>query len=249
MFKVAIDPHAVLGLLSDVEKKQLPYATMRALNSTANIAQAAEKAHIQQAFRLRRAPFVLMNAAKIYKVDRARKDQWGVVIRVDAAVANFLNRTERGDDHTPTRGHWLFKPNSNVFADKIILRSNPLHPANLRFDSKGRGPLGTFMVRSNGKAKGPLILQRVGKGARGIAQSISRGGLRGPAGRGADGRYTKGEAVKGIRRGGVRMLYQLVARSRVPVKLQFVDTITRTVYTAWPSEMQKAMSEAMRTAR
>jgi hypothetical protein len=248
MFQARVNPDSVLGLLSDVEKRQLPFAAAKALNRVANVGQQAEQNRVRQAFRLRRAPFVLQNVAKIYKVDRATKDSWGVMIRVDATVASFLNRTETGEDHIPTR-HWLWKPNSTVFADKIILRSNPLHPANLRFDARGRGNLGTFMIHPKNGKQGPLVLQRVAKGVRGIAQSLARGGMRGPAGRGADGRYTRGEAIKGVRRGGVRMLYQLVSRSHVPMKLEFVNTITNAVTTAWPIEMQKAMGDAMRSAR
>jgi hypothetical protein len=45
------------------------------------------------------------------------------------------------------------------------------------------------------------------------------------------------------------LLYTLVARTHVPKKLEFVDTISAAVYAAWLDVMTGAMAEAMRTAR
>jgi hypothetical protein len=204
--------------------------------------------HLRRDFSLRRESFVVQGI-KIEKGDRATKATWAVIIRINMD-RDFLNRMEDGGTKIPTNSRWLWKPNNAVFNGKIILRSNPLHPANLKFNARLQGPNGTFMVRrKNAKDTGPLVLQRVDKGARGISQNISRGGLRGPRGRDAAGRYTRGESIKGTRRGGVRLLYTLVSRTRVPKKLEFVSTITTAVNANWNAEMTKAMNEATRSAR
>ena len=65
----------------------------------------------------------------------------------------------------------------------------------------------------------------------------------------AKGKFTPGESIKGIRRGGVRLLYMLVSRTRVPRKLEFVSTITQAVSTSWHEVMTQAMTDALRSAK
>ena len=248
MFQIKLDPKAILGNLSNLEQKQLPFAAALGLNRIAIVGQRAEQEHIRQTFKLRRSSFVLQGI-KIEKGDRATKSSWSVVIRINVD-RDFLDRMEDGTTKYPTHGRWLWKPNNEVFNNTIIMRSNPLHPANLKFNARMQGQNGTFMVhRKTTKDMGPLVLQRVAKGARGISQSIARGGMRGPAGRDAKGKFTPGESIKGIRRGGVRLLYMLVSRTRVPRKLEFVSTITQAVSTSWHEVMTQAMTDALRSAK
>lgn len=236
----------VLGDLTAAETKQLPYATSVALNRVGNMGQMAERTHIKGAFRLRREGFI-MRGIKISKADRATKSTWRIVIRVDAPQ-DFLNRAEAGDPHLPHKNKYLWMPNSAVFADKIVSRSNPLHPMNIHFNARKQAAKGVFMVKN---AKGTnVVLQRVAKGARGVAQSIARGGLKQGKGRSTvNGQFTSGGVAKGRRLGGVRLLYVLVNRTRTPAHLEFVTTISRTVRMNWEAEMTKAMAEAMRGAK
>jgi hypothetical protein len=246
MIKFRVDPSAALGLMTLVETRQLPYAVSLALNRTANLGQKAEQAHIKGSFRLRREKFI-MRGIKIEKADRATRSSWRVVIQV-AAPQDFLNRAEKGDPHLPFKGRHLWMPNAAVFADRIVSRKNPLHPSNIKFNARKQAANGVFMVKNANGTN--VVLQRVGKGARGVAQAIARGGLKGARVRdAATGRLASGGAVNGIRRGGVRLLYVLVSRTRTPARLEFVHTITNTVSSHWASTMTEAMAEAVSKAR
>lgn len=241
--RIIVDPGQVFGATLDAaQAKQLPFAVSHALNRTAVDAQGAMQRHLQAAFTLRREAFIL-RGIKIERADRSTKTNWRVIIQVAPAV-DFLIRAEEGDDHVPAHGKWLWKPNKDVFQGKAIMRNNPLHPANLRFDQHMRGPEGTFMVKTK-KSHQLLVLQRTARAGRGVAQSITLG-ARHQVGRNAAGQFAQGKVIKAPRRGGVRMLYQLVERSRVPAKLEFIRTVTNAVEAAWPWEMQQAMDEALR---
>lgn len=241
MFRFKLDTSSITQGLTGAQERQIPFVASLALNRVAVIGQNAEQYRILAKFKVRREQFVL-RGIKINKADRATKTSWRVIIRVDQPQ-DFLNRTEEGDDHTPLKGKWLWKPNAAVFNDRIILRSNPLHPMNLRFDSHLRAQNRVFMVKGNGSKTGPLILQRTGAKTTGYSH---RDQLRGTNGR-FDGLIRR----PGERRAkqGVRLLYTLVARSHVPAKLEFAKTITNAVAQAWPTVAADAMAEALRTAR
>jgi hypothetical protein len=161
-----------------------------------------------------------------------------------AVDRDFLNRMEDGGQKNPTKGRWLWKPNAAVFKEKIISRSNPLHPHNLKFTGNNkRGPLRTFMANNNGRTGGPLILQRTGAASTGHDHTDQ---LRTVEGR-FDGQLRRLGQRK--RKQGVRMLYQLVARTRVPRKLEFINTLTRSARANFDAEMVKAMTEAVRSAK
>jgi len=172
MFTVRVDPIALLGELTDIQQKQVPFAVSQALNRTANLAQTAEREHITAAFKLRRSAFIL-RGIKINKIDRATKSSWCVIISVDQQV-DFLIRDEEGIDHVPGMGHgkWLWKPNRDVFGDKIIMRTDALHPSNLKFNSRMQAPNGIFMVRPTKGTSGPVVLQRMSRSGKGVTQAL-----------------------------------------------------------------------------
>lgn len=250
MFKMRVDPKAVLGDLDTAQTKQLPYAVSLALNRVANLGQKAQQAKMAAALHLRRETWVF-RSIKIMKADRATKTSWSVIIQVAREFLEVANRLETGMDHLPRVGDHFFVPNVDVFQRKVITTANPLHPMNLHFKKRGKQMVGnkdTFMIHT--RARGTtLVLQRMAKGARGISQSVSGGGLRGARGRDAQGRITSGGAVKGIRRGGVRLLYTLVSRAKVPAKFEFYSTISRTVSMNWDAEMHRAMNDAMKSPK
>ena len=232
MLKILVDPKSALRGLDAAGQRQVPYAVSLALNRVANDAQAAERQQIARAFKLRRDVFILQGI-KISKQDRANKSTWRVIIQVDPQ-RDLLDKFEQGDPKIPRKGRWLWLPNAQVFGNKIIMRSNPLHPANLKFSGpRNAGPQRTFLVRGNGSRTGPLVLQRVAGSSRGASQRIGQGAR-------AGGR---------VRKGGVRLLYTLISRVRTPVRLQFVQTVNRTVQAQWPDRMNEALSQALRSAK
>jgi len=241
--RVTVDPRAALGALTDAQEKQVPFAVALALNWSANIAQGAEQNRLKARFKMNRAAFTLQGI-KIENADRATKTTWRVVIQVQAN-RDYLNKFEKGGYKLPTHGRWIWMPNPAVFKGKIIPEN--MRPKALQFHQVGMNLVGlqrAFIVKGKG---GPLVLQRVDKG-------IDK------RGRKALGKMTLDNVHVGIgpkekgkyslqRTEGVRMLYQLVRRVIVPVKLEFVDTITGTVLDVFPNRLEAALAYAMRTGR
>lgn len=243
MIRINVDPKAALGELSSIELKQLPYAVKTALNRVANQGQKAQQAHMRATLHLRREAWVV-RAIKILKEDRATKSSWSVVIQVAPEFQEVASRLETGDDHVPKWGGRFCIPNAKVFGGKVITAKNQLHPMNLKFVRHGKQMQGnnrTFMVMGNGSQKVPLILQRTGAASTGYNHTSQL--------RGADGRFDGQLRTPGQRKAkqGVRLLYTLVKRSKVPAKLEFVQTISSSVNANWQAEMGKAMADAMRS--
>jgi hypothetical protein len=243
MFKVSVDPSSLLGSLSEMNQRHIPFIVSKALNAIANDAQKAEREHIQ-------SPWVLQGVY-ISKADRATKSSWAATIQIQGD-RDFLTRFERGDLKYPTHGKWVWVPNADVFKGQVVLYSDPLHPRNLMFQrSKGgqmQGNDRTFMV--HGKKGGPLVLQRISRAGKGVSQRIGQGYVRKGSGRDVGtGRFTAGATSKRVRGGGVRMLYTLVSKVKIPVRLQFVEIVTNTVVAQWEGRLSEAMNYALNTAK
>ena len=249
MISIHVDYRAALGMLTDMERKQLPYAMKLALNRVAIKAQVAEMEHMQKVYKLRRPEFVL-KGVKIAKPDFATKSSWRVIISLAYPDdRQFLNPHEKGGAKVRHGGKRLWQPNEQVFKSKIINRGNPLHPKNLklRLNASGRiqGEQGTFLVRTKGQV---LILQRV---ARTLAKkgSAKLSTLTLDNFKGGQGPRMKAEKKALKRTGGTRLLYRLVSKVPIKATLQFVGTISKSAQANWPSEIQQAMAEAMKGAR
>lgn len=247
MIRVNVDISGALGLMSAWEE-QIPYAVSLALNRTANDAQVAERERLKEVFRLRRESFNLQGIY-IAKTDRASKDSWRVVIQVQAD-RYYLDKFEEGGFKLPVKGRWIWKPNPAVFKDQIITGSNPLNPHNLTFQRRGGQMIGneqTFMIKTN-KSGQLLVMQRVDRTLASRSKRVM-GKLSLDNFQGGMGPRAKGEKYALHRTDGTRMLYQLVERVSVPAKLEFVETVTRTVQEAFPDRMREAIKDAIRTAK
>ena len=250
MIQVRIDPRAALGYLSRAEQEQLPFAVSQALNQLANRAQAAEREHIRQAFKLRRESFVL-RGVYISKADRATKSSWRVVVQLQYPDArHFLDQHEEGGQRRRQGGRYLWQPNEEVFKSKVISASNPLAPKNLhvrRTDhDQIKGDHGTFMVRAAGGQR--LVLQRVARtldgrsrrGMKGLTLENFAGGM---------GPNTRKQTRSLRRTEGVRLLYRLVSTVKIPARLQFVETVSKTVQGQFAEVARAALTKAMGTAK
>lgn len=247
MITVRVDVKAALGALIDAQEKQLPYAVSLALNRLANIAQAAERKHIEDKFTLRKKQFVLQGV-KIAKQDRATKSTWRVVISLAYPDdRQFLAPHEKGGAKVRHGGKRLWQPNEEVFKSKIIGRSNPLNPKNLALkqqpDGRIQGKERTFLVRSKGQV---LVLQRVAQRLSKRSSKLSSITLDNVH-VGIGPRTKKAKALS--RTAGVRLLYRLVSRVPIKAELRFVSTITNTAHAQWPSVARQAMVEAMKGAK
>lgn len=251
MIGIGVDVSGALSTIDVVKDKQVPFAVALALNWTGNDAQAAERYRLKENFILRRQAFNLQGIY-ISKQDRATKSSWRVVIQVQAD-RDYLDRFEAGGYHLPEHGRWIWKPNPQVFRNRIIPAGDPLSPKGLKFQKVGRAMEGnerTFMVKSN---KGlPLVLQRqdatLDKRSRRTVGKLTLDNFK--AGIGPQTRaQSRKEKYSLHRTAGVRLLYQLVERVSVPIKLEFVDTVGTTARNVFPGRLQEAMRQAMRSAR
>lgn len=235
---VNIDTKSVVDNLTALEQTQLPRVMRNTINKLANMSQEAERKGLIERLNLKRATWVL-NGIYISKQGRATKADWSCTIEVEEHRA-FLERMETGETHFPINGRkYLAIPNRAVLPG-IVSRDNPLavRNLNLRPDSAGqvKGDAGTFMIKTE---KGGLILQRL-----------------------ADANYKNAGTTKRLKQmermnktrnaeTGNRILYTLVSRSSVPVKLRFVETVTKTVndnfQSVFNSQMELAIDSVVKT--
>lgn len=249
MFQIRVDPAGGLGILTNAQERQIPFAVALALNLTANDAQGSERYRVESNFKLTRKDFNL-KGIYIDNADRARKDSWRVVIQVQAS-RDYLDKFEAGGYKLPTHGRWIWKPNPKVFGGRVI--PDNLRPKALNFQRRGGAMVGnerTFMVKAKNNL--PIVLQRVDRGLdKRSIRNMRRMDLDSlKAGMGPQTRAQSRKEKYSLRRNeGTRMLYQLVDRVTVPVKLEFVATVGQAVEASWPGRFQEAMQRAMGSAR
>jgi hypothetical protein len=255
MFQVKVDPQAALGWLSDLQQRQIPFAISLGLNWISTDAQTAERERLKRAFKLRREAFNL-RGVKIARGDRATKTSQCVIIQV-AQETQYLEKFESDGMKVPVGGRrYLWIPNDKVFKNKVISPDDPLRPRklNLHRDPHGRiiGDQRTFMIHTqNGQT---LVLQRTGKSGH---KGFKAGSMKGlsldnvATGMGPRQRTDRALQPRKVRYGdqATIKLYTLKARVRVPVKLEFFSTISKSVESTSVSRFRQAMDQAMRTAR
>lgn len=233
MITITADPKALIATMAGMEK-QLPFATMKALNETANFFQRDQRQVMQKEFLIRR-PWVLQGV-KIDRGDFATKAKLNVRIHIDEKQ-DFFNKFEDGGIRTPRTGKALSIP-IDVRTSRTTVVPTRLRPKNLGLAGANRGKGGTTIVEgSNGvfmiqKADGSgVILQR-------LARKI---GVK---------RRQHMALQKGQRHDyAVKVLYALKPRTPIPASLHFDDTAKTSFETSWPIAFEKWWNEAVRTAK
>lgn len=225
---VTIDTREVEDYLKRLgHENQLPYALSLAINNTLKKIQEEVRQALADKLTLRRVKWN-MAAIKINKQDFATKTKLYGKIHI-SDIADNLARLATGTDHLPFKGKkYLSIPNSEVFGNKIINKTNPLKPSNLKLADTPRGTqglLGTFLVEKKGTGT-PLILQRTKK------------------------QGSKGKGKKGTnRQTGVRLLYTLVEKTKTPHKIDWTGIVSRVISAHLQEEIVKAMNHAIETAK
>lgn len=243
MLRWTVNDQAIDRGLADLELRQVPFVMALGMNLLGNEAQVAEQRGIQDRFDLRRVEWNL-RGIKIEKANRATKTSWKVIIQVDPRVS-YLDRFEEEGVHAPFGGrHFLWVPNEAVFRNRIIQSGNPLHPKNLHMHTDGGrvvGAQGTYMIRT---PKGPMVIQRLGKGQGSsfTANSLAKITLD------SLGKKRGGGLVRD-RSAGTQVLYVLRERVTVPLKLEFFPTITRVVEERAEPVFRQAYTRALSTSR
>lgn len=228
-----------LGELTEMEAQQLPHAVRLGLNRLANDVQAGIRDKIKRAFDLRRVSFNL-NSVKIFKPDRATKSTWRVVITLDPRASHF-EKFEEGGTKRPMGDHrWIWLPNTKVFKNQVISRSNPLHPKNLHLhrDSAGRiiGDQRTFVVKD--EHGDPIVVQRQHAPWTGwTRRSMKKLRL---------DNFDKRDQilVSKKRKPATRVLYRLRSAVSVEARLEFAETGRKVVEDRAISRFREAMDEA-----
>lgn len=167
--KITVDTNAlqVSRFMREVGRSQLPFATSLGINSTARDFQAAQRAHMAEAFTIRR-PF-LLQAVKIKPF--STKQSLEAVVRIDppggAARADIITRHEEDAERSPQSGGTLAVP-SEARPSPTALVPKQLLPKRLGLRGQGsvlRGKQRTFLARGPDGRGG--IFQRTGPGSHG----------------------------------------------------------------------------------
>lgn len=155
---VRIDNGSTVANLSALEKRQLPFATARAITQTGFDFQKAERAHFADAFTLRRQSFIEREGVKLFG-GIATKGKPSITFGV-SDKASFLAKFETGATKLPQRAKALELP-VDVRRNKrdIITRSNRprqlLNKSNVfKLDVQtGKLPAGIYQRMANRRLK------------------------------------------------------------------------------------------------
>lgn len=220
MIVIQLDPSEFLGELSSVARRQLPYATARALNTVAFDFQDAEQAGLVERFRLRRPAFVKQG---VYFPVAQRADYRRGDLSATVSIEpkrDFLSKFEQGGWKAPRSAKRLAVPiDARRTKSDIVTAGDRLGA--LGFRLHGRGPKGTV--------------------GRGLKRTFS---IRYPDGRG----YIFRRIGSG-KRSTLRLLYLFRPRVVIPPSLEFHATAEAVARARFVPAFASAFSDAMRTAR
>ena len=220
MIVIQLDPSEFLGELDSIARRQLPYATARALNAVAFDFQSAEQEGISQRFRLRRPAFVKQG---IYFPTQQRADYRRGDLSATVSIEpkrDFLSKFEQGGWKAPRSATRLAVPiDARRTKSDIVTAGDRLGA--LGFRLHGRGPKGTV--------------------GRGLKRTFS---IRYPDGRG----YIFRRIGSG-KRASMRLLYLFRPRVVIPPSLEFHATAESVARARFVPAFAAAFQDALRTAR
>lgn len=230
--------------LDKIRFSQLRWALKEAIRTVGLQAQDGVRQGMAAHVGLRREDYELN---RIMVVQFPTKAVPVMVIRVDPNAKNLI-RLISGESHLgwfPYSGkNYQWIPNYAVFQNKIILRSNPLHPANLGFGFAASGAQGprranynahnqgnnrTFVLDHPKKKPGvPQVWQRVASSKK--LRTKHKGNVK----------ETTEERFQNT-----RMLYLLVDEQHTPAKLKFYEPIKQIITYNWADAMKSALDVAI----
>jgi hypothetical protein len=235
---ISVDVQSVVEWMESTCPKSVGFAVSYGLNQLANVIQDRIRQGIIARFKLQRKTWIL-NRVYISKQDRASKTDWSVTISI-SEPRDILSKFEYGGEHVPFEGHnHLAIPNAQVF--KSVIRSDdPLTIRNLAIKETKpnhlQGLYGSFIVKD--KTTGtPLVLQDMS-----AINYKNAGNLK------TLKKLERGMKTKDPRIGN-RILYTLVKSSKVPAKLEFIDTAKQAIDANCNTIMSNAVQEAIRTSK
>lgn len=179
MLTISVDLDQLEHGLTDLEERQIPFATMKALNTMALAGQKAERAHLDEVMTLRRKDWDF----KSIKITHfAKKSELYAEISISPPgssgdqKSDILGKFEDETEKVSRTGGLVAVPvGRNIRRTKYDLPDRRDRPKAFNFHQVGRtvrGDRGTFIVRTaNGRG---LILQRTRQGVRALYLLLPR---------------------------------------------------------------------------
>jgi hypothetical protein len=230
----------VLSVLKGGDKR-MAYAIANAINATAKDVQAAQRAHIQQVFKLRKGDFILRQSAIIKPFASATKRSFEAVVSVGKKERLLLTGYEAGDTRRPVKGKRAavpiiggpVRPNfSQSVPDTYLYKSLRLRPTKststkrVKVDVKVstvvsrkgtrqlKGEHRTFVLPRTAKASYGGVFQRVGP-----------------------------------RKEDIRMIYSFVPPGKLPRILGFTKTARRAINKVYRQHLADEIRKTIQFAR
>ncbi|MDA8230162.1 MAG: hypothetical protein M0006_02365 [Magnetospirillum sp.] len=223
MIRIKVDAKALERQLDDFARKQVPFATAKALTATAKMVQGAEKSAIRKIFD-NPTPFTV-NAVVVRPATKASL-QAAVLVK-DIAAA-YLEPYEDGGDHYLGGKRGLLVP-KNVSVNQY---GNLPRAALARLKGNANVFVGTVKFRSGQTVSG--VWQRPPNGPR-------RDGTRGAKG-------NTQRQVDGVRTG-LKLLIRFEDPLPVKQRLGYQDRGRRVVANVWRRQFAAAFASALQSAR
>lgn len=229
MISIKLDgADALISKLGDLERRQLPYAMKLGLNRTGEEIQAAQSAHLGEAFTIRR-PWVQRYGIKIGKADFATKDKASVTVSVNPDM-DFLVKFQDGDAKRPRSSRGLAIPIEARRTKSDVVQSSD-RPRAFQFTSASSSIASRTTIYKGNKRT--FMLQK-------------------PDGSGVIFQRT-GRAVKGQKRTGpdpnLKVLYILRPSAPTPNTLEFYQIGTQVARDRFAINLQGMLAYAIKTAK
>lgn len=231
MIEIVVDTDKATRFLTDVEKRQIPFATSLAINRTADEALAQAKRHAFSVFTFRDKRFPQF----MFKhIERSNKNKLLARVGITGPKASILTRHEKGGLFTasdPFKPFYI--PTAELRPTKGTAIPRNMYPKALRLMERG-APSGTLPAMGKMSRTGKPMF----KGKRRTFTIPS------PSGRpiGVFQRYGSG-------RRHIRMLWRYVDRLNVPPRLKFEETAAKVVNERFELNFDGFLQKALQTAR
>lgn len=233
MIAFVVDPKPASQWLAGLFREQIPFATSLALNQTAKDVQAAERAHLTDAFTIRR-PWVTQGVT-IPKFSDKHDAVMSVTVQVDP-TRSFLGKFEAGGAKYGSPDEPIAIPSVNVRPALVDLPPLSLYPKNLRLQPR-HGVTGILAAQRHVTKRGVVQLQ--GKQRTFVLDAATMFGVR------VSGVYQR----TGPGKHDIRLLWTYKPRIPIPARLAFVPTAERTIIESWGPRFEAAFRRAVATAK
>lgn len=167
MLDITVDLKSLTRELDDLQQRQIPFATAKALSALALDVQQAERARLRDVFTLRREQWADHSIKITHFAKKA--EPWATIAISPpggASRADILGKFETDTEKRPFKGtHVAIPIEAKRNKRDIITRAN--RPGALHLRQVGKRIIGdkrTFLVKTRGGQE--LILQRTGRGKR-----------------------------------------------------------------------------------